>query len=50
MLEKAESLEQLRVIENGYTMKVKETKSISMGVDTKEQLKIVEEIMKREMK
>lgn len=50
MLEKVESLEQLRVIENGYTMKVKETKSISMGVDTKEQLQIVEEIMKREMK
>ena len=49
-LEAAESLEQLRVIENGLRIKVKETRCSSIGVDTKEQLQQVEEIMKREAK
>jgi len=41
-LEQAESLEQLRVIENGYKIKVRETKYNSKGVDTPEQLKDIE--------
>ena len=45
-LEIAESLEQLRVLENGYNIRVKETNCSSIGVDTVEQLKHVEEIMK----
>lgn len=44
-LEIAESLEQLRAIENGYKIKVKETKYQTVGVDTPEQLKIVEKLM-----
>ena len=41
-LEKAESLEQLRVIENGYRIKVKETVYQTIGVDTPEQISQVE--------
>lgn len=45
-LEKCESLEQLRVIENGYKIKVLETEFQSLGVDTPEQIAQVEEQMK----
>ncbi len=42
-LENAESLEQLRVIENGLKIRVKETKWQTVGVDTPEQIALVEE-------
>ena len=43
ILEKSESLEQLRFIENGYKIKVLKTDAAVIGVDTPEDLKIVEE-------
>lgn len=46
-LEEAEKLEQLRVLEAGYDIKVIETNSDSIGVDTEEDLKKVEEILRR---
>ena len=48
-LEKTESLEQLRVIENGLKIRVKETKYQTIGVDTKEQLLQVEKYLNGEM-
>lgn len=48
VLEKLENLEQLRVIENGYKIKVLKTDNISVGVDTQEQIGIVEKILKNE--
>lgn len=47
-LEKAESLEQLRAIENGYKIRVKETIYQSIGVDTPSDIVRVEEQMKKE--
>lgn len=47
-LEIVECLEQLRVLENGYKIKVKRTNSSSIGVDTPEQLQLVEMAMKGE--
>ena len=44
-LEDAEKLEQLRVLENGYKIKVVQTKYNSVGVDTKEDLERVREIV-----
>lgn len=41
-LETSESLEQLRVLENGYKIKVKETQYQTIGVDTPEQISLVE--------
>ena len=46
LLEEAEKLEQLRVLENGYKIKVVETKYNSIGVDTKEDLEKVRKIVK----
>lgn len=45
-LERAESLEQLRALENGYRIKVIESKSTFVGVDTEEDLAKVNEIYK----
>ena len=44
-LEITESLEQLRVIENGLKIRVKETMYQTVGVDTPEQIKQVEALM-----
>jgi len=44
-LEKAEKLEQLRVVEAGYKIKVIETKFDSLGVDTEEDLQNLEKIL-----
>ncbi len=45
-LEKTEKLEQLRAIENGYKIRVKETKYESIGVDLPEHIQLVEEQLK----
>ena len=44
-LEKAESLEQLRAIENGYKIRVKESEYQTIGVDTPEQVELVERML-----
>ncbi len=44
-LELAESLEQLRVIENGLKIRVKETNWQTIGVDTPEQIALVEKLL-----
>lgn len=50
LLETAENLEQLRVLENGYKIKVKETRYDCIGVDVPEDiLKIEKEIRKQEI-
>ena len=48
-LEMTESLEQLRVLESGYKIRVKETRHPSIGVDTPSQLKTAEKIMEMEL-
>lgn len=47
-LERAESLEQLRVLENGFRIKVIETKSRFVGVDTSEDLAMVNQIYRQD--
>jgi 3-deoxy-manno-octulosonate cytidylyltransferase (CMP-KDO synthetase) len=47
-LENAEKLEQLRVLEYGYRIKIVETKFDTVGVDTHEDLARVKEIMRSE--
>jgi 3-deoxy-manno-octulosonate cytidylyltransferase (CMP-KDO synthetase) len=46
-LERAESLEQLRILERGYPIRVVEAASPSVGVDTEDDLRRVREILKR---
>jgi len=48
MLEKAESLEQLRALENGYRIKVVITDYDGFGIDTEEDLRRLEERIKKE--
>ncbi len=47
-LEKAEKLEQLRVLENGYRIKTVKWNSILHGVDTREDVEVVEKYLKGE--
>lgn len=47
-LEKAESLEQLRWLQNGYRIRVGITNVETVGIDTPEDLKRAEEFMKKE--
>jgi 3-deoxy-manno-octulosonate cytidylyltransferase (CMP-KDO synthetase) len=47
VLETAEQLEQLRVLENGYRIKIIETQFDTIGVDTAADLERVEEILSR---
>ncbi|MCI0482467.1 MAG: hypothetical protein L0213_12885, partial [Candidatus Dadabacteria bacterium] len=47
-LENAEKLEQLRALENGYKIKVVETKFDTVGVDRPEDLKKAEDALLRE--
>lgn len=48
-LERIESLEQLRVLENGFKIRVEETTYQTIGVDTPEQLCEVEQRLKKEL-
>lgn len=47
VLEEAEKLEQLRVIENGYKIRVIEVERDSVGIDTLDDLNAVEKILSR---
>jgi len=45
LLEKIESLEQLRILENGFKIKVFETNETFIGVDTDEDLEKVRNLL-----
>jgi 3-deoxy-manno-octulosonate cytidylyltransferase (CMP-KDO synthetase) len=47
-LEQLEKLEQLRALENGYPIAVVDTEYVSVGVDTREDLRKVEELLQEE--
>ena len=47
VLEKCEKLEQLRILERGYQIKVVESASLSPGVDTPEDISIIEKLLKK---
>jgi 3-deoxy-manno-octulosonate cytidylyltransferase (CMP-KDO synthetase) len=47
-LERAESLEQLRVLERGHTIRVVEAAAPSIGVDTEDDLRRVREMLKEQ--
>ena len=46
-LERSESLEQLRALENGYRIRVIETDAVFIGVDTEEDLAAVNEVYRK---
>jgi 3-deoxy-manno-octulosonate cytidylyltransferase (CMP-KDO synthetase) len=48
-LEKAESLEQLRWLQNGYRIRVGLTNIETVGIDTPEDLQRAEEFLKQQM-
>ena len=47
-LEKAESVDMMRIIENGYKIKLVDTKHNTFAVDTKDDLLKVEKLMKNQ--
>ncbi len=47
LLEQAEQLEQLRILQNGYRIKVIETQYSCLGVDTPEDIKKIETLLNR---
>ncbi|HEA47111.1 MAG TPA: hypothetical protein ENH97_01710, partial [bacterium] len=47
-LEKIEGLEQLRILENGYRIKVVETECDSIGVDTPRDLERVKALLQKQ--
>jgi len=49
-LERAESLEQLRILERGHTIRVVEAASPSVGVDTEDDLGRVREMLERDQR